>query len=70
MLEPDEQLRPYCRDTAAAMSVACCLARGQSPSPFSQGSDLARRGYIRKQESLTSASLFAVLYTARFWPRH
>ena len=27
MLEPDEQLRPYCRDTAAAMSVACCLAR-------------------------------------------
>ena len=32
MLEPDEQLRPYCRDTAAAMSVACCLARASQAS--------------------------------------
>ena len=27
VLELDERLRLYCRDTAAAMSVACCLAR-------------------------------------------
>ena len=65
MLEPDEQLRPYCRDTAAAMSVACCLARashgagGKSVSPRGSTLPVAEEASASSARSLRRRSTVA-----------